>query len=145
MRESIVCWNVKMQTEGVFPGFSPLLNCHLINYRPFILRLTCWVSLTTSVFSSSLVSHFFCISLSFHLLPHPLLSVSVSLWWLCSLDTLWVLSLPVKWNGRVSLPFYSANSQLPICQYNGVRKNKPVQLTASEANRQEKSNGNCAD
>lgn len=61
MRENIVCWNIKMQIEGAFPGFSPLLNCHLINYGPFILRLTCCVSLSLSlsVFSRSLVSHFF--------------------------------------------------------------------------------------
>lgn len=136
MRGNIVCRNVKMQREGAFPGFSPLLNCHLINYRPFILRLTCWASLSTSVSPRSLVSHFsasHCLFISSPPSPPPpsSLSVSLSLWWLCSPDTLWVLSLPVKWNGRVSLPFCSANSQLPIRRYNGVRKNKLLQLTAS--------------
>lgn len=137
MRENFVCRHVKMQTEGAFPGFSSLLNCHLINYRPFILRLTCWASLSTSVCTRSVVSRFFfllhVIVFSFPFLPHcPPLSLS-----LCHSDDFvqWThcgfLSLPVKWNGRVSLPFYSANSQLPIRRYNGVRKNTLLQLNPS--------------
>lgn len=132
MRENIVCWNIKMQIEGAFPGFSPLLNCHLINYGPFILRLTCCVSLSLSPSLAVRLSltfsflFFFCISLSFHFLPT--FPSSLSLWRLCSEDTLRVLSPPVKWNGRVSFPFYSANIQLPVRWYSWIRRGKKYSL-----------------
>ena len=135
MRENVVRRNVKMQIEGAFHGFSPLLNCHLINYRPFILRLTCWASLSTSVFSCSLVSHFsasHCLFISSP--PSPPLRLSVTLMTLFSGHTVGFCLCQLNGTEECLSHFTQLTA---ICQYADTMESRKINFYSSQRLRPE--------